>query len=102
MFMKPRKFVGGQRLDQLPRGEGYLRRLRQHSLVWLLASAVAVLGTGESLSKDRHKSASSEDHHKSHKKGDKADKEDKEAEHHKGRKDHKKEADKNGDKVKGS
>ncbi len=103
--MKPRKFVGGQRLDQLPRNEGYLRHLRQHSLVWLLASAVAVLGTGESLSKDRHKSASSEDHHKSHKKGDKgdkADKEDKEAEHHKGRKDRKKEADKNSDKVKGS
>ena len=86
-----------------PSQRGLSPTFAPHSLVWLVASAVAVLGTGEGLAK--HKSASSEDHHKSHKKGDKgdkADKEDKEAEHHKGRKDHKKEADKNSDKVKGS
>src|ERR1700704_4816609 len=58
--MKSRKFVGcaGRDEAKLPNVEGSRRGMHRHPLVWLLASAMAVLGTADGLSAERPKSAS--------------------------------------------
>src|SRR5258708_6683618 len=97
--MKSRKFVGheGRGQAKLPDIEGYRRVMHRRPLVWLLASAVAVLGTAAGLSAERVKSASaSSAKPESHpKKAGEAEhhkdaKQQKEAEHHNG--EHRKEA----------
>jgi soluble lytic murein transglycosylase len=103
--MKQRTFAGcdGSRNQaNLPDVEGCHRGTHRRALVWLLASALAVLGTAEALSAGRHKSGSPDrkktaevEHHKpessdrkkaaesSHHKKDKKDKKAAEAERHK-------------------
>jgi soluble lytic murein transglycosylase len=58
--MKRRKFAGGEGRDQakLPDVEGYHRGVHRRALVWLLASALAVIGTADALSAARHKHVS--------------------------------------------
>jgi hypothetical protein len=91
--MKSQKFAGreGRGQAKLPDIEGYRRVVYRRPLVWLLASAVAVLATAAGLSAERAKSASAPsaktalhpkkageaEHHKDAK-------QQKEAEHHKG------------------
>src|ERR1700719_2486119 len=85
--MKSRKFVGCEGRDaakfpaKFPDLEGDRRGMHRRPLVWLLASAMAVLGTAGVSSAERPKSgsASSADHHKSAPHPKKAG----EAEHHK-------------------
>ena len=94
--MKQRTFAGcdgGRNQPKLPDSEGCHRGTHRRALVWLLASALAVLGTAEALSAGRHKSGSPDrkktaevEHHKSdssHHKKDKKDKKAAEAERHK-------------------
>src|SRR5580704_1478527 len=58
--MKPRKFVGcAARIQaKLPSIEVYRRGVHRSRLVWLLASAMAVLGTANGLAAERPKPAS--------------------------------------------
>src|ERR1700722_13930985 len=60
--MKRPKFAGCEDREQakLLDSEGYRRGTNRRALVWLLASALAVLGTAEALSAARHKSESSD------------------------------------------
>src|SRR5580704_1264043 len=65
--MKPRNFVSGDGKDrvELTNVEGRRRALHRRPVVWLLASAMAVLGAVDELSAERLKSsASSADRHK--------------------------------------
>ncbi len=64
--MKRWKFASCEGRDQakLPNGEGYHRGTHRRALVWLLASALPVLGTADALSATRHKDASSAAGHK--------------------------------------
>ena len=93
--MKQRTFAGcdgGRNQPKLPDSEGCHRGTHRRALVWLLASALAVLGTAEALSAGRHKSGSPDrkktaevEHHKSDSSHHKKDKKDKKAaavEHH--------------------
>src|SRR5215468_466970 len=91
--MKQRTFAGcdgGRNQPKLPDSEGCHRATHRRALVWLLASALAVLGTAEALSASRHKSESSDrkkaadaEHHKSESPDRKKDKKSADAEHHK-------------------
>jgi peptidoglycan lytic transglycosylase len=87
--MKSRKFVGreGRGQTNLPKIEGYRRGMYRRPLIWLLASAMALIGTADGLSAERLKSASasSAEHRKaaSHRKKVEAERH-KEAEHRKG------------------
>src|SRR5215468_515445 len=70
--MKQRTFAccDGRNQAKLPDIESCHRATHRRALVWLLASALAVLGTAEALSASRHKSESSDrkkdaEHHKS-------------------------------------
>src|ERR1700692_2907093 len=65
--MKPGKFVGGDSKDRvkLTDVEGHRPALHRRPGVWLLASAMAVLGAVDELSAERLKSStSSADRHK--------------------------------------
>ena len=65
--MKPRNFVSGDSRDRvkLTDVEGRRRALHRRPVVWLLASAMAVLGAVDELSAERLKSStSSADRHK--------------------------------------
>ena len=72
--MKQRTFAGcddGRNQAKLPDVESRYRGTHRRALVWLLASALAVLGTAEALSAARHKPGSSDrkktadvEHHK--------------------------------------
>src|SRR6266849_4009490 len=65
--MKGRNFAvcEGRNQAKLPQVEGYHRGMHRRAMVWLLASALPVLGTADALSAARHKEASSAAHHKS-------------------------------------
>jgi soluble lytic murein transglycosylase len=96
--MKRPKFAGCEDREQakLPDSEGYRRGTHRAAAVWLLAAALAVLGTAEALSAARHKSESSDrkkaadaEHHKP----ESADrKKTAETEHHKSDEHHKSES----------
>jgi soluble lytic murein transglycosylase len=90
--MKRPKFDGCEDRNQarFPEGEGCHRGTHRPTLVWLLASALAVLGTAEAMSAARHKSESSDrknaaeaEHHKPESPDRKKDKKAAEAERHK-------------------
>src|SRR5207342_3226175 len=89
--MKRPKFDGCQDRNQarLPQGESCHRGTHQRTLVWLLASALAVLGTAEVKSAPHHKSESSDknaaaaEHHKPESPNRKKDNKTADPEHHK-------------------
>jgi soluble lytic murein transglycosylase len=64
--MKQRNFAAceGRNQDKLPQVEGCHRGTHRRALVWLLASALPVLGTADALSAGRHKDTSSAASHK--------------------------------------
>jgi soluble lytic murein transglycosylase len=97
--MKRPKFDGCEDRNQarFPEGESCHRGTHRRTLVWLLASALAVLGTTEAMSAARHKSESSDrknaaeaEHHKPESPDRKKDKKTADAEHHKSESSHQK------------
>ena len=96
--MKRPKFDGcrGRNQARLPQGESCHRGTHQRTLVWLLASALAVLGTAEAKSAPHHKSESSDknaaaaEHHKPESPARKKDKKTADPEHQKSESSHRK------------
>jgi soluble lytic murein transglycosylase len=96
--MKRPKFDGCQDRNQarLLQGESCHRGTHQRTLVWLLASALAVLGTAEAKSAPHHKSESSDknaaaaEHHKPESPDRKKDNKTADPEHHKSESSHRK------------
>ena len=96
--MKRPKLDGCQGRNQarLPQGESCHRGTHQRTLVWLLASALAVFGTAEAKSAPHHKSESSDknaaaaEHHKPESPARKKDKKTADPEHQKSESSHRK------------